>query len=183
MDESLAASSGSRKWIVPSRHNAPLVTTTSAFEAYNQVLAGAGTTQGLDSQGNFYWRRDAVDGRIVSDVRNGTGYIINDPSEVGGWPSLASGTPYTDSDHDGMADDWENTHGFNPNNSSDGPQDADGDGYTNLEEFLNGTNPKDGSPFPSPTPAPSNPYDLSGDSQVNAADVFQQLEKWQPGRF
>jgi hypothetical protein len=30
---------------------------------------------------------------------------------------------------------------LNPQNASDGPADADGDGYTNVEEWLNGTDP------------------------------------------
>jgi hypothetical protein len=32
-------------------------------------------------------------------------------------------------------------YGFDKNNYSDNAQDKDGDGYTNLEEFINGTNP------------------------------------------
>jgi len=54
---------------------------------------------------------------------------------------LAAGTPCTDSDADGMPDAWETLNGFNPSDSSDGRADADGDGYTNLEEFLHRTTP------------------------------------------
>jgi pectate lyase len=141
MNESLAVKPIARHWIVPARHDAPPIATTSAFNAYDQVLADAGATIGLDSQGNKYWRRDAVDERIMNDARNGTGRIINDPSEVGGWPELAAGVAPEDSDHDGMPDAWEEMHGFDPYNSSDGPLDADGDGYTNIEECLNSTDP------------------------------------------
>jgi pectate lyase len=141
MDEWLAVKPVARQWIVATRHSAPLVTTTSASEAYDDVLADAGATIGLDSQGNKYWRRDAVDARILNDVRNGTGRIIDDPSEVGGWPRLAAGVAPRDSDHDGMPDNWEEIHGFDPQDSFDGPADTDGDGYTNLEEYLNETNP------------------------------------------
>jgi pectate lyase len=141
MDEWLVVKPVARQWIVPSRHNAPPVTTTSAFEAYDQVLAGVGATIGLDSRGNEYWRRDVVDQRIINDVRNGTGKIIDDPSEVGGWPRLAAGVAPRDSDHDGMPDDWEKMHGFDPYHPADGPADADGDWYTNIEEYLNGTDP------------------------------------------
>ena len=45
----------------------------------------------------------------------------------------------TDTDHDGMPDVWERKHDLDPNNGGDGPEDKDEDGYTNLEEFLNGT--------------------------------------------
>jgi hypothetical protein len=46
-----------------------------------------------------------------------------------------------DSDHDGMPDAWEQKYGFNPNDPSDASKDANGNGYTNIEEFLNGTDP------------------------------------------
>jgi pectate lyase len=141
LDESLVVSPEDRIWIVPTRHDAPTVTTTSAFTAYDQVLDSAGATIGLDGQGNSFWRRDAADERIVNDVRNGTGGIIDDPSQVGGWPELAAGTAPRDSDHDGMPDEWEDIWGFHPCNATDGPSDADGDGYTNVEEYLNGTDP------------------------------------------
>ncbi len=60
---------------------------------------------------------------------------------MGGFPAILSGTPYTDSDHDGMPVAWENKKGFNRNNSADRNNDPDSDGYTNIEEFLNATNP------------------------------------------
>ncbi|SHG18430.1 hypothetical protein SAMN03080594_1191, partial [Arenibacter palladensis] len=43
---------------------------------------------------------------------------------------------YSDSDKDGMSNEWETANGLNPNDSSDGNKDRDDDGYTNLEEFL-----------------------------------------------
>ena len=39
-----------------------------------------------------------------------------------------------------MPDAWETEHGLKPN-KDDHLDDADGDGYPNLEEFLNGTDP------------------------------------------
>ena len=123
--------------VVSTRHAAPSITTSSAFEAYDRILAGAGASQGIDALGRWFARRDTVDERVINDVRNGTGQKIDDPSEVGGWPTLARGTPPADSDHDGMADTWEIQNGFNPNDPSDGPQDTDGNGYTNVEEYLN----------------------------------------------
>ncbi|MGB3807186.1 MAG: hypothetical protein WA936_08305 [Erythrobacter sp.] len=76
--------------------------------------------------------RDAADRRAVSNFRNCSGAIIDRPSQVGGWPALAGGTPYPDADGDGMSDDWEAATRL-----SDPNADHDGDGYTNLEEFLN----------------------------------------------
>lgn len=121
-----------REFLITKPHLAPRVTTTSAAVAYEQVLATAGATRPM---------RDAVDQRIVQEVRSGTGRIIDDPSQVGGWPALATGTPPADDDHDGMPNSWETTQGFNPQNPADSRGDADADGYTNVEEYLNGTDP------------------------------------------
>ena len=74
---------------------------------------------------------------VMADVQNGSGSIINDPSEVGGWPVLQSTLPLSDSDGDGMPNDWEAAHGLNAADASDGPLDPDGNGYTNVEKYLN----------------------------------------------
>jgi hypothetical protein len=103
------------------------VTVTTAEEAYELVLKYAGA---------LVPERDAVDLRIVNDVRQGTGRVIDSQSEVGGWPVLAEGTPPEDSDRDGMPDGWEKEHGFQPNNDDSG-EDHDRDGYTNIEEYIN----------------------------------------------
>jgi len=108
----------------------PPIQTEDAITAYEWVLAEAGAVLPI---------RDAVDIRIVNDVRNRTGRIINDEEEVGGWPELKSTEPPQDSDQDGMPDDWEKQYGFDSNDPADRNGDADGDGYTNLEEYLNDT--------------------------------------------
>jgi len=46
-----------------------------------------------------------------------------------------------DKDGDGMPDSWEIKYGLNPLNSSDAPIDNDGDGLTNLQEYLSNTDP------------------------------------------
>lgn len=80
--------------------------------------------------------RDVVDGRIVDSVRNRTGSIIDSQSDVGGYPTLNGGTALSDSDGDGMPDTYETNRGFNPNDASDRNGDANGDGWTNLENYL-----------------------------------------------
>jgi hypothetical protein len=67
--------------------------------------------------------------------------IVKDPKEVGGYPNYAFSSEQVpaDTDHDGMPDAWEKTHNLNPADAVDGAADADKDGYTNVEEFLNGT--------------------------------------------
>lgn len=48
----------------------------------------------------------------------------------------------SDSDNDGMSDEWEDIYGFNSQDSSDANIDSDNDGLSNLQEFIAGTNPK-----------------------------------------
>ncbi|MBW3625426.1 MAG: polysaccharide lyase, partial [Armatimonadetes bacterium] len=60
---------------------------------------------------------------------------------VGGWPELKSQAAPPDTDGDGMPDPWESGHQLNPRDPADGTKDRDGDGYTNVEEYLNGTDP------------------------------------------
>ncbi len=81
---------------------------------------------------------DPVDLRVIASVRNRTGRIIDSQSEVGGWPVLAPGQAPQDSDQDGMPDAWETARGLDPTNGDDASGDRDGDGYTNVEEYVNG---------------------------------------------
>lgn len=67
--------------------------------------------------------------------------IITDPAQMGGYPEY-KGKPYKDSDGDGMPDDWELAHGLNPNDPTDANKDCTGDGYTNIEKYINGIDPK-----------------------------------------
>ncbi len=68
------------------------------------------------------------------------GYVT-DPSEVGDWPNY-HGEAYPDRDHDGLPDGWEQQHGLNPDDPVDATTDLNGDGYTNIEDFLNGIDPR-----------------------------------------
>jgi pectin methylesterase-like acyl-CoA thioesterase len=101
----------------------------SAQDAYNHVLADAGATLP---------KRDAIDARVVYDVKNRTGQHINSPREVGGYPDYPTViSAVIDQDHDGMDDAWELEKGLSPSN----PDDRNGanlspEGYTNLEVYL-----------------------------------------------
>ncbi|RZM35222.1 MAG: hypothetical protein EOP67_12930 [Sphingomonas sp.] len=70
-------------------------------------------------------------------MRDRTGHQIDSQRDMGGWPVLATGTSPVDTDHDGMPDAWERSHGLNPARDDSG-SDANHDGYTALEEYLNG---------------------------------------------
>jgi hypothetical protein len=151
-----SVSPGDQVFVVPNRFPAPAVITTSAEQAYRDVLLKAGVRIPMV---------DAVDKRIIEEVKRGEGriidcvsaneltspincasriyvspadytkYGINDPLDNKGWPVLPAGTPPQDSDHDGMPDNWESARGLNPN-TNDSAQDRNNDGYTNIEEYL-----------------------------------------------
>jgi len=46
--------------------------------------------------------RDAVDARIVAEIKNGSGSIINSQADVGSWPELKSAPAPRDSGRDGL---------------------------------------------------------------------------------
>ena len=117
---------------------APGLTPHTAYEAFEHVVARAGA---------ILPERDPIDTRIVHETVTGTAQyggaygdelgIIDSQETVGGWPALESSDPPADTDHDGMPDDWEDTMGLNKDDPADRNGDLDGDGYTNLEEYLN----------------------------------------------
>jgi hypothetical protein len=104
-----------------------LTFTESANDAYTTVLTYAGASK----------VRDVVDERIILQVKNGTGALINSQTEVGGYPTLEKGTALTDSDGDGIPDEWEKANGLEANNYSDGAKYSLTEKYSNLEVYLN----------------------------------------------
>lgn len=143
------------KWDSP--HPMPYLTISPAKEAYEYVLDNAGAT---------FPKRDAVDTRVTKQVQTGVfdypekvdlshvpyfkhrrlpedSYkkgIITDIAQVGGYPEY-KGEPYNDSDGDGMPDAWEKKYKLNPKDPSDANGDISGDGYTNIEKYINGIDP------------------------------------------
>lgn len=108
----------------------------TAKQAYNEVLEKAGAS----------YKRDAVDARVVREVREGSATfkgsktaipgIIDSQADVGGWPKLRQGPVLKDTDEDGMPDDWELMNSLDPNH-------ADANGrqlsrvYDNIEVYFN----------------------------------------------
>ena len=82
-----------------------------------------------NEQGFFKYRRLPQD-----SYKQG---IITDPRQMGGYPEYRAWEPYIDSDNDGMPDAWEKANGLNPNDASDAVKDCNGDGYTNIEKYIN----------------------------------------------
>lgn len=122
----------------PRAYSVAPVTTQSATEAYALVLRHAGASLA----------RDAVDTRIVEEIRTGTAKfgasykgggkgLIDSQRDVGGWPELKSLPAPLDTDRDGMPDAWEEARGLDPHDPSDGARAPKLDGYTHLELYLN----------------------------------------------
>ena len=113
------------------------VTTQSAKEAYVLVLRRAGASL----------KRDTLDERIVNDVQNRTGRIIDVQGgyphgtaydqTIHAWPTLQSLVSSKDTDADGMPDGWEIKNGLNPNDAGDASGHKLDKHYTNIEVYFN----------------------------------------------
>jgi hypothetical protein len=112
---------------------------TTAEQALRDVMAYAGADLCRDGL-----CRDNVDALYVDDLRTCDTapwlFASNWASTVaqsGGWANLTQGGAKPDSDNDGMPDDWERRFQNTNLNVWDANADADGDGYPNIEEYLN----------------------------------------------
>ena len=116
------------------------ITTNTAQDAYTLVIERAGASL----------VRDSVDTRLANDAKNGTttagtkglinfpGNLLDPPtnnSDPKAWPVL-TGTKKTDSDNDGIPDDWEDAHGLNKNSAADALT-KNSEGYLNIEAYAN----------------------------------------------
>jgi hypothetical protein len=125
------------------------IAASPADELENTLLPTVGASQGLACDGTWIPNRDAVDLRLINEYQTGGGQIPATEGVVGGFPTIAGGTACTDTDHDGMPDVWESAAGLNPNDASDGRGVA-ANGYTNLENYVNGASAAPGPPPPAP---------------------------------
>ena len=132
------------------------------FSEKDIMTAEAAFTFVMENVGATLPKRDAVDERIIKTVISGQAILAPDAKEfetpyvkrrlpidsyksgiitniqqVGGLPEY-KGEPYLDSDMDGMPDAWEKANKLNPNDASDAMLDCNGDGYTNIEKYING---------------------------------------------
>ena len=108
----------------------------TALQAFESVLNFAGAS----------FSRDAVDARIVTEVRNGTatyngsktGYvgILDSQADAGGWPALESETAPIDTDNDGMPDAWEVEMQLDPNKANANGRNLS-TAYDNIEVYIN----------------------------------------------
>ena len=87
--------------------------------------------------------RDVITTWIAESVRKNTGRIPRTTKDFphDGFASYRPARPPADTDRDGMPDAWERKCRLNPNDASDSAGDKDRDGYTNVEEYINDTDP------------------------------------------
>ena len=113
------------------------ISTHSADDAFTKTVQYAGASLS----------RDAVDTRIAYETTEGTftysgsngstNGLIDTQSDVGSWPTY-SGTALTDTDNDGIPDDWETAHGLSNSVNNAATYNLDSRGYyTDLEVYAN----------------------------------------------
>ena len=117
---------------------------------------------------------DPIDARIIESVRDRDGRIIDSPGDVGGYGASRTVPRRPDRDGDGIPDAYETMIGSNPGRA-DAQKDADGDGYANIEDYINGlidgfdqaVKPTPSSPSPAPkrdvAPAAAEPIRLEAE--------------------
>lgn len=118
--------------------NYNVISLHTAETAFNKVLKYAGAC----------YKRDEVDRRLRWEALKGIAYyngsngsqngLIDSQEDVGGWPTLQDTGKLTDSDNDGIPDEWETAHGLTvgQNNSKTFYLDSKGY-YTDLEVYAN----------------------------------------------
>ena len=115
--------------IDPTRFDLPLVNSHTAEQAYIQVLSRAGA--------NNY--RDAIDRRTTRSVLNNLPGQIETPAGWGGFPTVPDGSAATDSNSDGVPDQWATDNGFSTMTLLH--QTFAPDGYTYLEKYIHSLTP------------------------------------------
>ncbi|HEX4379950.1 MAG TPA: hypothetical protein VH022_07965 [Candidatus Acidoferrum sp.] len=138
---------GDRGGAIPSSwfRNSPLQSETFPIQAdsvsdlENVMLNTVGNSQHLDCSGNFVSNRDSQDARVIAQYKaKGPGHFFTGQFSA---PSIPSGSACTESLHDGIPDQWKQANGLSTTNTTLYKETAP-NGYTYLENYLNGTDPK-----------------------------------------
>src|SRR5258708_700848 len=132
----------------------------------SQGKPGVGASAKLNDaacDGSWVSNRDSADANFVAQFNNNTGHSGNITSP-GTAPTLAAGTACASSLHDGIADQWKINHGLSTTNTTLYQTTAP-NGYTYLENYLNGTDPNVTASMSSTTSlwaGPTSPKDMGG---------------------
>ena len=165
----------------------------SAEASYEHVINYAGN-------GISPTKRNAIDQQCASDAKNGTGQCSGTAAYDGSvsdlnkynikcgvtysYPSAVTTKEITDSDNDGMPDDWERARGLDPTDPTDYAGDYCGQGYMNIEYYINDLtvnsfpegvvkiSPESDTPAPPSTPAISAFEKIDADSFEEKEGVF-----------
>lgn len=116
------------------------VATQSARAAYQDVLTDVGcSAPALDEHDRRVLREVREGTTTFEGSRSGLPGLPDSQQDVGGWEQYPQEhrPDDWDRDNDGMPDAWEIAQGYDPMSPEDAAGDADRDGYTNLEEYLN----------------------------------------------
>ena len=122
------------------------LTCESAAASYDHVISFAGNGISPD-------KRTKIDRQCADETKNGTGSCSgtdaydSSQSELSKYniacgvkyeyPSAVTRKEITDNDNDGMDDSWELARGLNPNDPTDYKGDYCGQGYMNIEYYIN----------------------------------------------
>jgi hypothetical protein len=111
--------------------------TTALTDAKLTILTDSvGNAQGVDSLGNWVYRRDAFDTARVLEFNDSTGPSAIVAVDTFTVATPATGTAGSDADVDGLPDAWEALHGVSVNTA-----DEDADGWNNVDEYIHGMDP------------------------------------------
>lgn len=94
----------------------------TALDTYNSIL---------DTVGASIPKRDAIDAKVITDIKNGTGHIINSPKEVGGY--ITSVPEYRRFE---IPQDWKEKNGMDSFEENDIVGVGKWKGYTWIEAYV-----------------------------------------------
>lgn len=123
---------GTVTWLEAPEVDFPEVPVMTAQEAFTYVMEHAGASLFRDQPDDYVMAELASLGKQGKTISNESSLGLS-----GGVGTVLGGTAPQDTDQDGMPNAWETANGLDPNDAADRNDDRNGDGWTNLEEYIN----------------------------------------------